>query len=280
MAIILFFVSELSSQNLFLFSIKLPTDTLKMNKPNNLEINIENFNDFEEYPSFSFEDLLISTSSLSNLKESDIIQIEEEDEEQTLKDLYSVVEPQPVNLGGDGVLTIIRKDNGEKITVRYRNKDGSYNEEALEKINKIARCSLTGEVRRVPVKLVELIDRISDRFGKRAVILLSGYRTKPLNDITPGAAKKSMHLIAWAMDIKIEGVSLKRVKDFARSLKIGGVGYYPRYGFIHVDIGKVRYWEKYQYSKKIKYAKKPHKKKTSTKMAFNNISSTRLAKKK
>ncbi|MGC8867827.1 MAG: YcbK family protein [Elusimicrobiales bacterium] len=258
-----FFLSYSSSQNFFLLSVKIPTDAVKL-KELNPDVDIPNsFESFE----FSFENLIVSTSSI---KESDIAELEEEDEEAQLKELYLLKEPKPVNLGGDGLLTIIRKDNGEVITVRYRNEDGSYNEDALERINRIARCSLTGEVKKIPIKLIELIDRISDRFGKRAVILLSGYRSKPLNDITPGAAKKSMHLIGWAMDIRIDGVSSRRVKDFARSLKLGGVGYYPRYGFVHVDIGKVRYWEKYQYRKKIRYAKNHSKSIRLHRIAFKN----------
>ncbi|MCM8789831.1 MAG: DUF882 domain-containing protein [Candidatus Omnitrophica bacterium] len=62
----------------------------------------------------------------------------------------------------------------------------------------------------------------------------------------------------------------KKIRDFARRLKVGGVGYYPRYGFVHLDIGKVRYWEKYQYSKKKRnYAKKKNIHKTSTSYSKN-----------
>lgn len=243
------------SQNLFLLNLNISTYQYKLEIEKTIP-EIENFSD--EFPHFSFENLLISSN---NFTESDIREIEEEEEFDELKDLYSLVEPEPINLGGDGLVTIIRKETGERITVRYRNKDDSYNEEALQKINHIMRCSLTQEERKVPIKLIELIDRISDKFGRKPIILLSGYRTKPLNDITPGAAKKSLHLIAWAMDIRINGVSMRKVKDFARSLKVGGVGYYPRYNYIHLDIGKVRYWEKYQYSKKVKYAKKTKNKK-------------------
>lgn len=240
---------ELSSQNILVLNVNISTYHYKTE--------FEKIIDFEEFthdfPKFSFENLIISSNSFT---ETDITNIEEDESLDDLKDLYSLVEPPPVNLGGDGIVTIVRRETGESITVRYRNRDGSYDEEALSKISYIARCSLTHQEKRIPIKLVELIDRVSDRFGKRTIILLSGYRTKYLNDITPGAAKKSFHLIGWAMDIRLSGISSKKVKDFAKSLGVGGVGYYPRYDYVHLDIGKVRYWERYQYSRKLKYAKK------------------------
>ncbi|MCX7905811.1 MAG: DUF882 domain-containing protein [Elusimicrobiales bacterium] len=248
---LIYFLTNINfwGQNLFIASLNISTASQKIFIDNLIDIDFDFKNNIS---GFSFEDLLISTNIIS---EYDIREIEEDDETDFLKEIYSLVEPQPINLGGDGILTILRKDTGEKITVKYRNKDDSYNEDALKQINYLARCSLTGEERKIPVKLIEIIDKISDRFGKRTVILLSGYRTKPLNDITPGAAKRSLHLIGWAMDIKVDGVSAKRIKDYAKTLKMGGVGYYPAYGFVHIDIGKVRYWQKYQYRKKPKYAK-------------------------
>jgi uncharacterized protein YcbK (DUF882 family) len=45
-----------------------------------------------------------------------------------------------------------------------------------------------------------------------------------------------------AMDIRIPGVSLARLRDTAVALGRGGVGYYPGSDFVHVDVGKVRQW--------------------------------------
>ncbi|MCX7647569.1 MAG: DUF882 domain-containing protein, partial [Elusimicrobiales bacterium] len=169
------------------------------------------------------------------------------------------------------------------VTAFYRNKDGSYNEEELNKINHIMRCSLDDLEVKIPKKLIELLDAVEDKYSrKNGLVLLSGYRTKPLNDITPGAAKNSLHMLGWAADIKIEGVSSRKIRDFARRLKVGGVGYYPRYGFVHLDIGKVRYWEKYQYSKKKRnYAQKKSVNKTSSSLSKNSkISKPSVANKK
>mgnify|MGYP000464534331 CR=1 FL=1 len=50
----------------------------------------------------------------------------------------------------------------------------------------------------------------------------------------------------WAegacIDLRVEGRPLSQVRRAAMALKAGGVGYYPRSGFVHVDTGDIRYW--------------------------------------
>jgi uncharacterized protein YcbK (DUF882 family) len=55
-------------------------------------------------------------------------------------------------------------------------------------------------------------------------------------------AKNSLHMQAHAIDIRIPGVSTLTLRDAALALHEGGVGYYPRSGFVHVDTGRVRTW--------------------------------------
>jgi uncharacterized protein YcbK (DUF882 family) len=45
-----------------------------------------------------------------------------------------------------------------------------------------------------------------------------------------------------AIDIRLPGVPLTELRDVALSLKAGGVGYYPREQFVHIDTGRVRHW--------------------------------------
>ena len=57
-----------------------------------------------------------------------------------------------------------------------------------------------------------------------------------------GVASHSLHMDGKAIDIRIPGVSLDHLRGAARSLKLGGVGYYPSSNFVHVDTGRVRFW--------------------------------------
>ncbi|MDD5210593.1 MAG: DUF882 domain-containing protein [Elusimicrobiales bacterium] len=150
--------------------------------------------------------------------------------------------PEPAGLGGDGELALVRQATGEKVSARYRDGKGGYDKAGLAKINRIMRCSLTGRETEIPVKLVELLDAVEDHFGKKGLILLSGYRTKKLNRAVSGAARRSLHIASWAADIKVPGRSSAEVRDYLLKLGVGGVGYYPRKGFVHLDVGEVRSW--------------------------------------
>ena len=57
-----------------------------------------------------------------------------------------------------------------------------------------------------------------------------------------GVAKKSQHIQARAIDIRVPGVETRQLRDVALSLHRGGVGYYPVSQFVHVDVGPVRTW--------------------------------------
>jgi uncharacterized protein YcbK (DUF882 family) len=57
-----------------------------------------------------------------------------------------------------------------------------------------------------------------------------------------GVASGSLHQVGKAIDIRVPGVKLNHLREAARSLELGGVGYYPASDFVHVDTGRVRYW--------------------------------------
>lgn len=155
-------------------------------------------------------------------------------------------EPAPVNLGGDGVVKFFHEWTKESLEIRYRDANGRYIPEALAKIKRLFRCRLTGREMDVPAKLVELLDIIQERAGGRTITIICGYRSPELNGALAGnsdaVAKKSLHMKGWAADIRIDGVRTSALRDIARSAKAGGVGYYPSDGFVHVDVGPVRYW--------------------------------------
>lgn len=204
-----------------------------------VELNSVTFLDQLTYsPDFSAE------PATAPLTEEDVRDLEEDEDSDAYLFISSAMAhvPEPVNLGGNGNLTLRRNDTGEKITVRYRLADGTYDGEALARLDRFMRCRLTGREVQMAVKLVELLDAVEDKFGKKGLILLSGYRTPKLNGKIPGSAKHSMHMLGWAADIKIPGYSSTKVKKFGQKLGVGGVGYYPYKGFTHLDVGKSRYW--------------------------------------
>lgn len=75
---------------------------------------------------------------------------------------------------------------------------------------------------------------------------LSGYRSPQTNAMlsrtTRGVAKDSFHMRGRAIDIRMPGTATSNIRRAALSLKAGGVGYYSRSNFVHIDSGQVRTW--------------------------------------
>lgn len=150
--------------------------------------------------------------------------------------------PAPVNLGGDGRLSLLRPERREKITAVYRRKDGTYDQGEINKIQRIMRSSGTGGETPPALMLLEILDAVEDKFGGRGLVLLSGYRSPRLNSKVPGAARYSTHMLGWAADIRVPGRTPLQAAAFARELRAGGVGYYPDAAFVHLDAGRQRQW--------------------------------------
>ena len=135
---------------------------------------------------------------------------------------------------------------GERLAVDYW-ADGQYIEAALTEIDIILRDFRTGEVKPIDRHLLDCLHLLRQNLEVvEDFHVISGYRSAKTNQIlakkSGGVAKKSLHMRGMAIDIRVPGIQLTRLRTAAASLKIGGVGYYPKPDFVHVDVGRVRYW--------------------------------------
>lgn len=155
-------------------------------------------------------------------------------------------EPSQEKLLGDGTVTLYRPDKDEEATFAYRDEDGTYDKDALADIAHFFRCRLTDEEHEIDLSLIELLDEIEDHFDAPEIQIISGYRSPIRNSIMSArnrrVAKKSLHTEGMAADIKIAGVSNSLIRNFAYRLGRGGVGYYGKKSFVHVDAGPFRAW--------------------------------------
>ncbi len=125
---------------------------------------------------------------------------------------------------------------------------GTYVPNALEQINTVLRDHRTGETREMSRALIDLVFALSASLGTSSPVqVVSGYRSPATNALLRSAdpghvAEHSLHLTGEAVDLCYEDRSLHRVREAALSLCGGGVGYYPDSGFVHIDVGRVRYW--------------------------------------
>jgi len=121
-----------------------------------------------------------------------------------------------------------------------------------QKIRYLMRSPDTGETLDISPKLMRLLCLIDAHFGGQGIMLIyaGGYRGPAQNALNiakaaslgGGVASNSLHMYGMAADIRVPGRSFREVGEFAQSLKIGGVGYYPISSFTHVDVGRVRIW--------------------------------------
>ncbi len=146
---------------------------------------------------------------------------------------------------GARYLNLYSINTGESLKVAYWI-DGEYIEGSIREINWLLRDYRSGEIAQIDIKLLDLLYLIAKISEGKRIEVISGYRSPATNAylrrIKRGVAKDSYHTHGKAVDIRLEGMSLSQLRDLALSLRAGGVGYYPRSGFVHLDTGPFRYW--------------------------------------
>ena len=136
---------------------------------------------------------------------------------------------------------------GERLDIVYREGD-RYLPEALAKLNFYLRDHRTGDVHQYDPKVFDLLHDLMAGAGKPGaeIDVICGYRTPWSNEFlrshSDGVAQHSLHLQAMAIDIRVPGIRTARLREAALALHRGGVGYYAKSDFIHVDVGRVRRW--------------------------------------
>ena len=142
----------------------------------------------------------------------------------------------------------LARQGGEIIDVIYRVGD-TYIPEALGKLSQFLRDSHNDEVKSYDPRTFDVLHTMLAKLNRSSSVIevLCGYRTKETNDAlresrTTNAAEHSQHIEANALDLRVPGVPAVELRDAALSLGAGGVGYYPKGQFIHVDTGPARKW--------------------------------------
>jgi uncharacterized protein YcbK (DUF882 family) len=135
----------------------------------------------------------------------------------------------------------------ERISVAYRIGD-NYQRSALKRLNYFLRDFRTGDEAAIDPRLFDLLHDVKLRLGHDdgTFEIISGYRSPRTNAMlrrtSSGVARQSLHMTGQALDVRLTEMPTRNIRDAALTLSRGGVGYYPRSDFVHLDTGRVRRW--------------------------------------
>lgn len=163
--------------------------------------------------------------------------------------LAFAVVPDPVlaAVGGTRRLRLHNLNTGDKFDGAYW-RDGHYVVDALHRINVVLRDHRANQVHRIDIALFDLLASLGQRLevGDAPFEVVSGYRAPRTNAVrrtqSRGVAKNSLHIQGMAIDVRVPGRDARGVYQTAVGMKRGGVGFYRKSGFVHVDTGPVRTW--------------------------------------
>ena len=144
-------------------------------------------------------------------------------------------------------LRLYHTHTGERLDIVYRRGD-TFLPEAEDQLDHFLRDHRTGDVKHYDPQVFDILSDLAVSLGRpnAEIDIICGYRTPWSNEFlrarSSGVAQNSLHMQAHAIDIRIPGVDTLTLRNAAMALHRGGVGYYPRSGFVHVDSGRIRTW--------------------------------------
>lgn len=143
-------------------------------------------------------------------------------------------------------LAFLNLHTGERIRTTYW-AEGRYLPEALMAIKNILRDHRTDEAYEMDLNLLNMLQLLHARMEAREEFhVISAYRSPQTNAMlssrSSGVATRSLHMQGKAIDIRLPGHALTDLRKAVLSLESGGVGYYPKSNFLHIDTGRVRQW--------------------------------------
>ena len=125
--------------------------------------------------------------------------------------------------------------------------DGQYLDDEIQTLDYLVRDHRANQALAMQRELYQNMYYLQELFGHHEPLyIISGYRAPKTNSdlrhASDGVAEHSLHMQGRAIDIRIPGVSHRHLHKAALAMGSGGVGYYPKSGFIHIDTGRVRHW--------------------------------------
>jgi uncharacterized protein YcbK (DUF882 family) len=125
--------------------------------------------------------------------------------------------------------------------------EGAYRAAAREQLDHHLRDHRTGEAKPIDPRLLDLLHTLRiETAAREPYQVISGYRSPATNAMLQQKGRsvgtRSYHMKGMAIDVRLADVESRRLREAALDLRRGGVGYYEKSDFVHVDVGPVRFW--------------------------------------
>lgn len=134
----------------------------------------------------------------------------------------------------------------DSFTLRQKDMQGRPPKGFQKRFDHFLRCHYTNKQHAMNPRLVRLLYQTGRHWPGKRIEVVSGYRSPKYNLMLRKkghqVARHSQHMEGNAVDFRIRGVATKSVLHYVKSLRLGGVGYYPNSQFVHSDTGPIRYW--------------------------------------
>jgi uncharacterized protein YcbK (DUF882 family) len=160
---------------------------------------------------------------------------------------FVLLAPSMLGASGDArTLSFYHTHTGKQLVVTYF-ENGDYSPRAMSELRDYLADWRNGEQREIDPALMDILWKIQLEGRHRDTYeVISAYRSPETNELlrgrSKGVARNSQHLVGNAVDIRLRGMDTAVLRDIAIRLELGGVGYYRKSDFVHVDTGRVRYW--------------------------------------
>jgi uncharacterized protein YcbK (DUF882 family) len=130
-----------------------------------------------------------------------------------------------------GIIHATRLATSEDFSIKVSDRRGHQSPTALKTFEKMLRAS-SGATHAIEPRLIALLGVVSNHFGSRRLEIVSGFRPySPTQHIL-----HSNHNVGHAIDFRVNGVPNEVLRDYCRTFKNVGVGYYPNSTFVHLDV--------------------------------------------
>jgi uncharacterized protein YcbK (DUF882 family) len=123
---------------------------------------------------------------------------------------------------------------------------GRFSQKKMRALAQLLRCHHTGKRHSINERLIEILYATARHYHNAKLFIVAGYRAPQI--ARQKGNPRSPHKRGVACDFQVAGVSNESVRDYLQKTyhKIG-LGYYPRAGFVHLDVGRTKdaYWIDY-----------------------------------